>query len=185
VRPDVFPVLASLTEVRARADHARAHGRVGVPALEFGGDLVIVLVIEDGETLTWVDQPLLDSLGADAFPRAVDNLRARTHVPLRLTRCSSPKVGVWVVGEDDGLGSGRLLLRDLWRPIKAKMPGELLVRVPTRSTVLCSMDRPQDMVFADHLALQLTETARKNDAPLVSSEWLKWTPEGWAAVEVG
>ena len=185
MRPDVFPVLANLTEVRARADHARANGRVGIPALEFGGDLVIVLVIEEGETLTWVDQPILDSLGADAFPRAVHNLRARTQVPLRLTRCSSPKVGVWVVGEDDGLGSGRLLLRDLWRPIKAKLPGDLLVRVPTRSTVLCSMNRPQDMVFADHLVEQIKATARSASTAIVSSEWLKWTPEGWAAVEVG
>lgn len=142
MRPDVFPVLANLAEVRARAEVARTNGRGRIPSLEFGGDLVIVLVVEDGKTLTWVDQPFYDALPPDAFPRAVDNLRALTERPLRLTRCSSPKVGVCVVGEDDGLGSGRLLLRDLWTPVKAKLPGELLVRVPTQSTVLCCMNRP-------------------------------------------
>lgn len=183
MRPDVFPVLANLTEVRARTESARANGRVGIPALEFGGDLVIVLVSKDGDTLTWVDQPVCDALPPDAFPRAVDNLRARTRSPLRLTRCSSSKVGVWVVGDDDGLGSGRLLLRDPWRPVKAKMPGDLLVRVPTRSTVLCCMNRQEDRVFADHLAGQLTQTAHKTNAPTVSSEWLMWTPEGWASTQ--
>lgn len=183
MRPDVFPVLANLSEVRARAEHARAIGRRGIPALEFGGDLAVVLVVEDGLTLTWVDEVILESLPRDAFPRAIDNLRARTGKPLRLTRCSSPKVGVWVVGEDDGLASGRLLLRDLWRPINAKMPGELLVRVPTRSTVLCSMNRPSDIAFAEHLAEQLAESARQSGAAAVSSEWLIWTPAGWAAPE--
>jgi len=183
VRPDVFPVLADLTEVRGRAEVARAHGRRGIPSLEFGGELVIVLVTQDGASLTWVDEAAFETLPPDAFPRAIDNLRARTQKPLRLTRCSSPKVGVWVVGEDDGLGSGRLLLRDLWAPIRAKMPGNLLVRVPTRSTVLCSMDRPADIAFAEHLAQQLTATAQKKGAPTVSKDWLIWTPDGWAARE--
>lgn len=71
MRPDVFPVLWNLTEVRARTESARANGRVGIPALEFGGDLVIVLVSKDGDTLTWVDQPVYDALPPDAFPRAV------------------------------------------------------------------------------------------------------------------
>lgn len=181
MRPDIFPVLADLTEVRARSEVARSHGRNGIPSLEFGGDLVIVLVVQDGASLTWVDDALGATLPPDAFPRAIDNLRVRTQTPLRMTRCSSPQVGVWVVGEDDGLGSGRLLLRDLWKPIRAKMPGELLVRVPTRSAVLCSMDRPSDVAFADHMAQQLMATAQKKGAPIVSREWLRFTHEGWAA----
>jgi hypothetical protein len=183
VRADVFPVLADLTEVRGRAAVAHAHGRRGIPSIEFGGDLVVVLVVDDGTSTTWVDDDVLDTLPPDAFPRAIANLRARTQTPLRLTRCSSPKVGVWVAGEDDGLGSGRLLLRDLWKPIRARMPGGLLVRVPTRRTVLCSMDRPADMAFADHLARQLAEAAQKSGAAVVSQDWLMWTPDGWAARE--
>ena len=62
MRPDVFPVLANLAEVRARAEWARTNGRVGIPSLEFGGDLVIVLVVEESKTLTWVDQPFYDAL---------------------------------------------------------------------------------------------------------------------------
>lgn len=162
MRPDVFPVLADLTEVRGRAAVAKAHGRRGIPSIEFGGDLVVVLVVDDGTSATWVDDDVLDTLPPDAFPRAIDNLRARTRTPLRLTRCSSLKVG----------------------PIRDRMPDGLLVRVPTRRTVLCSMNRPADIAFADHLARHLTEAAPKSGASVVSQDWLMGTPDGWAAREL-
>jgi hypothetical protein len=183
VRPDVFPVLANLTEVSARAEVARAHGRGGIPSLEFGGELVVVLVIGEGASQTWVDDATAATLPPDAFPRAVHNLRARTKQPLRLTRTSSPKVGVWVAGEDDGLGSGRLLLRDLWKPVREKLPTDLLVRVPTRSAVLVSMDRPADIAFGEHLADQLVAAAEAKGAPVLARDWLMWTPAGWIARE--
>ncbi|MBX3190821.1 MAG: hypothetical protein KF819_27735 [Labilithrix sp.] len=183
---NVFPVLASAAEVKRRSEQAAARG--GVPSLAFGPTLAMVLVIEDGEKLTWVDAAALDALdtlyGIDAedpFALARENLRARTARPLPRKAIANGR-DAWFVGHDDGLDSGRLLLHDLWRPLKEQLPGELLVRVPLRGVVLCCSNVPADMAFVDAVADRFVENAK--GAGVVATPWIAWTEEGWAEIEI-
>ncbi len=180
----LFPVLASVQEAKQRGDASRAAGRGGFPGADFGPTVTIILVIEDGETLTWVDSVMLEEIGrADPFDLAISNLRARTTVPLR-RQPIVPGQDAWFVGENDGLDSGRLLLHDLWASLKADLPGELLVRVVQRGVVLCCSNLASSVGLVDKVAEQIVEKGALQGAAIVTPSWLIWTEHGWGEPEL-
>ena len=180
----MFPVLASRDEAKRRGDASRSAGRGGIPGFDFGPALTIVLVVEDSEILTWVDSVMFETMQVDdPLALARENLRARTTQPLRRKAITEGR-NAWFVGEDDGLDSGRLLLHDLWAPLKAEHPGELLVRVPLRGVVLCCSNVALDMGCVDWAAEQVVGRASASGAAPVATSWLVWTEQGWGEVEL-
>lgn len=180
----LFPVIASLEEAKRVGDASRAAGRGGIPGLPFGPALTVVLVVEDGERLAWVDSRTLEEIRSeDPFELARENLRSRTTRPLR-RKAITPGRDAWFVGENDGLDSGRLLLHDLWAPLKAEMPGELLVRVALRGVVFCCSNVPMDMGCVDAAVDHFVAGANARGASTVESPWLAWTEQGWGQIEL-
>ena len=159
-------------------------GPEAVPGIDFGPTLTAVLVIEEGDRLTWVDSVVFESIrNDDPFSRAIENLRARTARPLR-RKVVTDERAAWFIGEDDGLSSGRLLLHDFWAELEAELPGELLVRVPLRGVVLCCSNIAADMACVDWAADQLIEEATASGAAVVGTSWLGWSDDGWNTVEL-
>lgn len=143
--------------------------------------MVGVLAADIGEQLIWVDDEMLASakIEGDPVDLAIANLRRKTPTPLNTTRMN-PEHAVFIVGEDDGLGSGRVILHDLFAPL-AKLLGKatLLVRVVQTGLVVCCPNTPTDMAFVDDLV-----TKAKDLPGFVGGNWLAWFPDSWAEIEI-
>ena len=180
VKEDLVVVFYNERTFDERLEQGRTAGRT-VTALRRLAGMVGVLVVDSGEQLIWVDDQMLASgkLEGDIADLAVANLRRKTQVPLR-TRRLHPEHAVFIIGEDDGLGSGRVLLHDLFAPL-AKLLGKatLVVRVIQTGLVVCCPNTPGDMAFVDELISHAAE-----QPGFVGGRWLAWADNAWAEIHL-
>jgi hypothetical protein len=183
VKRDLVVILHNERTFDARVEQAKKDGHTVTAHWRLGG-MLGVLVVECGEQLIWADEQVIASakLDGDAADLAVQNLRRKTQTPL-LTRRLHPDHAVFIVGEDDGLASGRVILHDLFAPL-AKLVDEafgatLLVRVIQTGLVVCCPNTPGDMAFVEEL---ISHGAK--EPSFVGGEWLAWVHNAWAEIEI-
>ena len=143
----------------------------------FVGELVVAYVFDSGDSKRPVAPGDLQALGLDAaqlHAAALANLEAFAkeipHEP------SSPESRVFVVRTGDEYAASRLLLLQLWAPLKSEVEGDLIAVAPNQELVVFTgsgadkATRGELKAFvADHL---------DSSRPL-SPAMLKWTPAGW------
>jgi hypothetical protein len=180
VMQDLVVMACSERTFAERVETSKKIGRTITAHWRLAG-MVGVLVVEVGEQLIWVDDEMWSSSGIkeDAADLAVKNLRRKTPTPLLTTRMH-PDHAVFIIGEDDGLGSGRVILHDLFAPL-AKLLGQasLLVRVIQTGLVVCCPNTPGDMAFVDELV-----SKAENLPGFVGGRWLAWFEKSWAEIEI-
>lgn len=143
----------------------------------FVGELAVTYVFDSGDGKRPVAPGDLKALGLDeaqVHAAAMANFEAVAkeipHEP------SSPASRVLVVRTGDEYAASRLLLLQLWAPLKSEVEGDLIVVAPTQDLVAFTgsgadkATRAELKAFvADHL---------DSSRPL-SPAMLKWTPAGW------
>ena len=183
LRAKLFVGFAREAEALACATAVSATGRHLATRAAFGG-MIPVLLVEHGEVLGWVEEEMLAQAGIasdEAMGLAMDNLRKRTPAPLRTTRLH-PEHAVFFVGDDDGLGSGRLLLHDMFAPLAKDLPEDafLLARVVNRGMLVVCVNEPDAMAFVDELCEKLSSASA-----YVGGPWLAWDTPAWAEIAIG
>jgi hypothetical protein len=180
VKDDLVVVFYSERTFDERVEQGKKGGRTVTAHWRLAG-MVGVLTVDSGETLIWVDDQMLASakLERDVADLAVANLRRKTRAPLLTTRLH-PEHAVFIIGEDDGLASGRVLLHDLFAPL-AKLLGKatLLVRVIQTGLVVCCPNTPGDMAFVDELI-----SHAEREPGFVGGRWLAWTDKAWTEITI-
>jgi hypothetical protein len=79
----------------------------------------------------------------------------------------------------DAYHSSRLALHDSWAPLAQAQGGKLIVAAPATDTVLYIGDDSPQVIATFRAAVE--QVSLRLPHPL-STELLRWTPEGWDAV---
>jgi hypothetical protein len=170
-------VLATLKD-RPWLDATRKSGVTPV-VRPFAGDLWTVYVFDLPDAMRVVDADDLPALKLnpdqlDAL--AMDNLGRRlAGFPHEPVESGSP---VQVLHAGDSYESARLLLHDRWRDLKGEVKGDLLVSAPSRDYVYF-VGRGESPEFLRAFRQRMNEIARDGEHHPLSSQILRWVPEGW------
>lgn len=153
----------------------------------FAGDLRTVFVADFGDAIATLRPDDLETMGLSeeaARERALANMR-EAFGPIR-HELFLAEGRVWKVNTatngiaSDSHDNARLILHDLWAPIRAQVRGELVVAAPTRDIVLFTgTEEPQGLRGIGYLA---TEMWHGEPHP-VSPQLVRWTAGGWEPLE--
>jgi len=153
----------------------------------FAGDLRTVFVADFGDAIATLRPDDLETMGLDedaARERALANMRD-AFGPIR-HELFLPEGRVWKVNTatggiaSDSHDNARLILHELWAPIREQVRGELLVAAPTRDIVLFTgTEEPQGLRGIRYLA---TEMWHGEPHP-VSPQIVRWATDGWEPIE--
>ncbi len=153
----------------------------------FVGDLRTVFVADSGDAIGTLQPEDVEELGlseSEARERALANMR-EAFGPIR-HELFLPEGRVWKVNTatngiaSDSYDNARLILHDLWAPLRELVRGELVVAAPTRDIVLFTgTEEPQGLRGIGYLA---TEMWHGEPHP-VSPQLVRWTADGWEPLE--
>jgi len=143
----------------------------------FIADLWIVYVIDQPESMQMLSHGRMKELGLqeqEVHDLALANMSASLEPMASLAVPGAE--GVFAVHVGDAYDASRLLLPDLWQPLREKTAGDLLACAPTRDVVLYTSSRP-----ADHLQdmLRIARRIHEEGPYSLSTAVFKWTPSGF------
>jgi uncharacterized protein YtpQ (UPF0354 family) len=136
---------------------AEVHER-GLPPLvyrEFLADLIIVYAISEGARVLYVNEDHLDAWGAsasDLHERALANLREHS-VDVKYTTLGEGEQTLFIYKSGDGYDASRLLLTDTLADLARRLPGRMVIGIPSRDFLIAFSDANPDILQA--LAAQI------------------------------
>jgi hypothetical protein len=145
------------------------------------GDLVAVLAADHPNGITMVSAEQLRELKLDAqsaFELARKNLKA-THETLDLELLEGTPV--YTNKQDDNYMAAMMMLPELWKPLAAKVEGDLLVAFPARNRVFATGSK--DPGAADGIAKIANVAFQTEDHPIAPTIF-KWGPSSWTVHEI-
>jgi hypothetical protein len=140
------------------------------------GELIAVLGADKPTGITMVSAEQLASLKLEpkaAFELARKNMRA-THATLALDLMQGTPV--YTNREDDNYISAMMTMPDLWKPLAAKVKGDLLVAFPARNRVFATGSK--DAGAVEGIAKIANVAFQTEDHPIAATIF-KWSPTGW------
>jgi hypothetical protein len=145
------------------------------------GDLVAVLGADHPNGITMVSAEQLREMKLEekaAFEQARKNLKA-THETLDLELLQGTPV--WTNRTDDNYISATMMLPELWKPLAAKVKGDLLVTFPARNRVFATGTKdPGAQEGISKIANVAFQTEDHPIAPTI----FKWSPTSWTVHEI-
>ena len=145
------------------------------------GDLVAVLGADHPNGISMVSAEQLRELKLDenaAFQHARKNLRA-THETLDLELLEGTPV--YTNKTDDNYIAAMMMLPELWKPLAAKVKGDLLVAFPARNRVFATGSKdPGAVEGISKIANVAFQTEDHPIAPTI----FKWGPSSWTVHEI-
>ncbi len=145
------------------------------------GDLVAVLGADHPNGIAMVSAEQLRELKLEdqaAFDQARRNLKA-THETLDLELLEGTPV--YTNRTDDNYISAMIMLPELWKPLAAKVKGDLLVAFPARNRVFATGSK--DPGAEDGIAKIASVAHQTEDHPIAATIF-KWSPTGWTVHEI-
>jgi hypothetical protein len=145
------------------------------------GDLVAVLGIDHPNGITMVSAEQLRELKLDekaAFELARRHLKA-SHETLDLELLEGTPV--YTNTQDDNYISATMMLPELWKPLAAKVKGDLLVAFPARNRVFATGSKDPGAV--EGIAKIANVAFQTEDHPIAPTIF-KWGPSSWTVHEI-
>lgn len=145
------------------------------------GDLVAVLGVDHPNGITMVSAEQLRELAIEedaAFEQARKNLGA-THETLDLELLEGTPI--YTNRTDDNYISAMIMLPALWKPIAAKVKGDLLVAFPSRNRIFATGSK--DPGAAEGIAKIANVAFQTEDHPIAPTIF-KWSPTSWTVHEI-
>ena len=140
------------------------------------GDLVAVLGADHPNGISMVSAAQLRELKLEekvAFEQARKNLKA-THETLDLELLEGTPV--YTNKNDDNYISAMIMLPELWKPLAAKVKGDLLVAFPARNRVFATGTKDPSAV--EGIAKIANVAFQTEDHPIAPTIF-KWSPTSW------
>ncbi|MBA3498777.1 MAG: hypothetical protein M4D80_30190 [Myxococcota bacterium] len=145
------------------------------------GDLVAVLGADHSNGITMVSAEQLREMKLEAnaaFAQARKNLKA-THETLDLELLAGTPV--WTNRSDDNYISAMIMLPELWKPLAAKVKGDLLVAFPARNRVFATGTKDPG---AEEGIAKIANVAFQTEDHPIAPTIFKWSATSWTVHEI-
>ena len=143
----VYPMLKPivlLAEVRERRLPMLAYR-------EFLADLIITYVIDEGRSVTFINEEHLDHWGVsvqDLHKQAIENLRVRTLEQVDYATAGEGEQRIFIFNSADGYDATRLLLADVLVRWARELPGNLVIGIPNRDFLIAFSDANPEILHS-------------------------------------
>lgn len=166
---------------------ARQNAGAAAWAEPFAGDLVTAFVLDTPDAIATLPPDQLDEFDlsrAELRQRAMANMR-RAFGPLR-HRLFSPDAPIHLLDTSgaglasDSYDGARLVLHELWAPLRAEVQGELIAAAPARDVaIFTGTGEPRGPEALRYLAREMFH----GEPHPISPQVVRWTTAGWVPLE--
>lgn len=142
----------------------------GLPQLvyrPFLADLIICYVVDEGESVGYVNEEHLKSWGvleSTLYNQALDNLRKRTLQPNMASVTGNGAQRLYLYATGDGYDAARLLLTDVLAEWAEHVPGSLVLGIPYRDVLVGFSDADREVL--QRMALQIVTDSQRQEYSL-------------------
>ncbi len=112
----------------------------------FLADLIITYVIDEGESVAYINEEHLERWQIDEqtlHDQALANLRRRTFEGTQYTTAGTGAQRLFIFNSQDGYDATRLLLPELLEQWRAQLPGNIVIGIPNRDFLIAFSDIDQ------------------------------------------
>lgn len=134
----IFPML----KTQAVLDEVRAQGLSPLVHRPLVGEFVVAYVIDEGQSVAYVSEDHVQRWGLDEpvlYMNALRNLRAKEWQP-HPGQIGSGAGALLIFNGTDGYDATRVLLPELFSAFAARLPGQLVIGVPSRDFLIAFSD---------------------------------------------
>lgn len=115
----------------------------------FLADLIIAYVIDEGQSVTYMNEEHLDRWRIseqELHELALENLRQRTHERVRYTVAGEGERSLFIFNSGDGYDATRILLSDVLASWARQIPETLVIGIPNRDFLIAFSDADDEIL---------------------------------------